>query len=730
MSELLVELLSEEIPARMQDRARRDFERLVLDGLKEADLAHGASRAFATPRRIALIVEGLPERQPDRTEERKGPRVGAPDRAVEGFLKAAGLASLDECERRRQGKAEFWFAVRKVPGRPAREVLAEIVADAVGGLAWPKSMRWGDAPMRYVRPLRGVLAVFAGKPLPGGIEVGGTEARLDFSNRTQGHRFMAPGAFPVAGFADYEAKLRAAFVLIDAEERMQRIREGAPEGVRLSTRLLAENAGLTEWPVPGVGDFDRAFLDLPREVLVTSMESHQRYFPVDHPVVSGKLEPRFMFVANIEAPDGNAAIRAGNERVLHARLADAKFFWDQDRMRRLEDRLPMLDKVVFHAKLGSVGDKARRLERLAEWLAPFVRDANSERCRQAAGLVKADLVTGMVGEFPELQGVMGRYYALEEGQDADIANALAEHYRPQGPSDSVPADPVSIVAALADKFDTLAGFFWINEGPTSSRDPFALRRATLGIIRIVLENGLRLPMLRTVMKALDGYGYRASLNFKTLFDFIRDRLKVHMRESGARHDLVDAVSSIGYGHGRVEDDVARSRYVLLSQAEEEPVDAGERSDLRIRYRDSGPEDDFTRLVYRLTCLKDLLDTREGIDLLTLCRRAHNIVRIEEEKNNTTYSFEKLDTALLAVEAERVLYKALSQVRERANLAIKEKDFATATRALATLRAPVDRFFDEVTVNADDAALRANRLRLLAGIRAATAGVADFSRIEG
>ena len=356
---------------------------------------------------------------------------------MEGFLKAAGLASLEECERRQQGKAEFWFAVRRVPGRPAREVLAEIVADAVGRLAWPKSMRWGDAPMRYVRPLRGVLAMFGGEALPGGVEIGGSEARLDFSDRTQGHRFMAPEAFPVTGFADYEAKLRAAFVLIDAEERKQRIRDGAPEGVRLSERLLAENAGLTEWPVPGVGEFDPAFLELPPEVLVTSMESHQRYFPMEDG--AGGLAPRFLFVANIEAADGNAAVRAGNERVLRARLADARFFWDQDRMRRLEDRLPALDKVVFHARLGSVGDKVRRLERLAEWLAPFVSGADAARCRQAVRLAKADLVTGMVGEFPELQGVMGRYYALGEGLDADIANALAEHYRPQGPGDEAPA---------------------------------------------------------------------------------------------------------------------------------------------------------------------------------------------------------------------------------------------------------------------------------------------------
>ena len=683
MTELLVELLSEEIPARMQDRARRDFERLVLDGLKEADLAHGASRAFATPRRIALVVEDLPERQPDRTEERKGPRVGAPDRAIEGFLKAAGLASLDECERRRQGKAEFWFAVRKVPGRPAREVLAEIVADAVGGLAWPKSMRWGDAPMRYVRPLRGMLAVFAGKPLPGGIEVGGTEARLDFTDCTQGHRFMAPEAFPVTGFADYEAKLRAAFVLIDAEERMQRIRDGTPEGARLSERLLAENAGLTEWPVPGVGDLDPAFLELPPEVLVTSMESHQRYFPVKDE--AGGLAPRFLFVANIEAPDGNAAVRAGNERVLRARLADAKFFWEQDCLRPLEDRLPMLDKVVFHAKLGSVGDKVRRLERLAEWLAPFVPGTDAALCRQAVRLAKADLVTGMVGEFPELQGVMGRYYALGEGLDTEVADAVAAHYRPQGPGDEAPRAPVSMVAALADKFDTLAGFFSIDEKPTGSRDPFALRRAALGIVRIVLENGLRLPLREGIAAALEGYG--TNEGGAALFAFFEDRLKAHLRERGARHDLVSAVFALG------------------------------------------DEDDLTRLMARVAFLERFVDEEDGANLLTACKRAGSILAIEEKKDNASYSADA-DPSAFAVDAERALHEALSRASAAASRAVEAEDFSAATQALATLRAPVDRFFDEVTVNTDDAALRANRLRLLAGIRAATAGVADFSRIEG
>ena len=682
MSELLVELLSEEIPARMQDRARRDFERLVLESLKEADLSHGPSRAFATPRRIALVVEDLPERQPDRVEERKGPRVGAPDRAIEGFLKAAGLASLDECERRQQGKAEFWFAVRSVPGRPACEVLAEIVADAVARLAWPKSMRWGDAPMRYVRPLRGVLALFGGKALPGGVEIGGTEGRLGFSDRTQGHRFMAP-AVSVTGFADYEEKLRAAFVLIDAEERVQRIREGAPEGARLSERLLAENAGLTEWPVPGVGDFDPAFLELPPEVLVTSMETHQRYFPVDDE--AGGLAPRFVFVANIDAGDGNAAVRAGNERVLRARLADAKFFWDQDRTRRLEDRVVMLDAVVFHAKLGSVGDKVRRLERLVDRLAEFVPGADSVRCRQAVGLAKADLVTGMVGEFPELQGLMGRYYALGEGLDPEVADALAEHYRPQGPGDEAPGAPVSMVAALADKFDTLAGFFSIDERPTGSRDPFALRRAALGIVRIVLENGLRLPLREAIASALEGYGTEEG--GEALFAFFEDRLKAHLRERGARHDLVSAVFALG------------------------------------------DEDDLTRLMARVSFLERFVDEEDGANLLTAYKRAGSILAIEEKKDNASYGAEA-DPAAFAVDAERALHEALVRTSAAASRAVEAEDFSAATQALATLRAPVDRFFDEVTVNADDAALRVNRLRLLAGIRAATAGVADFSRIEG
>ena len=683
MSELLVELLSEEIPARMQDPARRDFENLVLDGLKDADLAHGASRGFATPRRIALVVEDLPERQPDRIEMRKGPRVGAPDRAVEGFLKAVGLTSLDDCERRQQGKAEFWFSRHSVPGRPAREVLARVVADAVGRLSWPKSMRWGDAFMRYVRPLRGVLALFGGEALPGGVAIGGAEGQLKFSNCTRGHRFMAPGAFPVTGFADYETKLRAAYVLIDVEERMQRIRESAPEGVRLSGRLLAENAGLTEWPVSGVGDFDPAFLDLPPEVLVTSMKSHQRYFPVEDE--TGGLAPRFLFVANIEAFDGNAAVRAGNERVLRARLADARFFWDQDRTRRLEDLLPGLDKVVFHAKLGSVGGKVERLEQLAAWLTPFVPGAVVGLCRQAARLAKADLVTGMVGEFPELQGVMGRYYALGEGLDAEVAEALAAHYRPQGPRDDAPDAPVSIVAALADKFDTLAGFFSIDERPTGSRDPFALRRAALGIVRIVLENGLRLPLRQAIAAAQGGYGTEEGAD--SLLAFFEDRLKAHLRERGARHDLVSAVFALGN------------------------------------------EDDLTRLMARVAFLERFVDEEDGANLLAACRRAGSILAIEEKKDSTSYGADA-DPVAFVVEAERALHDALMQASAAASRAVEAEDFAAATQALAALRAPVDRFFDEVTVNAEDAPLRINRLRLLAGIRAATSGVADFSRIEG
>ena len=683
MNELLVELLSEEIPARMQDRARRDFERLVLDGLKEADLAHGRSRAFATPRRIALVVEDLPERQPDRVEERKGPRVGAPERAIEGFLKAAGLDEPGQVRAPAAGQGRVLVHRAQRAGTAG----ARGAGRDRGGRGGPARLAQVDALGRCADALCAAAAGCAGplrrQALPGGVEVGGTERRLDFSNCTEGHRFMAPAAFSVTGFADYEAKLRAAHVLIDAEERMQRIREGALEGARLSTRLLAENAGLTEWPVPGVGAFDPAFLELPPEVLVTSMETHQRYFPVDDE--AGDLAPRFLFVANIEAADGNAAVRAGNERVLRARLADAKFFWDQDRARRLEDRLPALDAVVFHAKLGSVGDKVRRLERLADRLAPLVPGADPARCRQAVRLAKADLVTGMVGEFPELQGAMGRYYALGEGLDAEVADALAEHYRPQGPGDEAPGAPVSMVAALSDKFDTLAGFFSIDERPTGSRDPFALRRAALGIVRIVLENGLRLPLRPAIAAALEGYG--ADTGGEALFAFFEDRLKAHLRERGARHDLVSAVFALGN------------------------------------------EDDLTRLMARVSFLERFVDEEDGANLLTAYKRAGSILAIEEKKDSASYGADA-DPVAFAVEAERALYEALARASAAASRAVETEDFSAATQALATLRAPVDRFFDEVTVNADDAALRVNRLRLLAGIRAATAGVADFSRIEG
>ncbi len=688
MSELLVELLSEEIPARMQDRARRDFERLILEKLRQAELAHGAARSFATPRRLVLVVEGLPARQPDRVEERKGPRVGAPERAIQGFLGAVGLESLEHCERRRQGKAEFWFVRRNLPGRPARDVLGEIVAASVAALHWPKSMRWSDAALRYVRPLRAVLALFDGAVLPGGVDLGGSLGRLAFRGSTQGHRFMAPAAFAVEDFADYEAKLRAAFVLIDAEERMARIRRDAPPDALLTDRLLAENAGLTEWPVAGAGAFDPAFLALPPEVLVTAMEKHQRYFAVKNPDTGPgepALAPRFVFVANIEARDGNAAVRAGNERVLRARLSDAQFFWCQDRAVTLLDRLPALDGIVFHARLGSLGDKIRRMERFTAWLTPQIPGADPSLCHQAVQLAKADLTTDMVGEFPDLQGAVGRYYAIADDWPAAVADAVAEHYKPQGPGSSVPTAPVSIAVALADKFDTLAGFFSIDERPTGSRDPFALRRAAYGIVRIVLENGLRLPLRQAIAAALEGYG--TTVGAEALFAFFEDRLKAHLRERGARHDLVSAVFALG------------------------------------------DEDDLTRLMARVSFLERFVGGEDGANLLTAYKRAGSILAIEEKKDKTGYGAEA-DPAAFAVEAETALHQALARAGAVAARAVAAEDFLAATQALAALRAPVDRFFDEVTVNDDDDVLRVNRLRLLAGIRAATAGVADFSKIEG
>ena len=685
MAELLLELYSEEIPARMQTRAAEDLARLLGDGLKGAGLEFDTIRGFATPRRLAVVVDGLPARSPDVREEKKGPRVGALDAALQGFLKSAGLKSIDQAEIRADKKGDFYVATIERPGRATPQVVAEIVPEIVRDFPWPKSMRWGAGKLRWVRPLHSILCIFAGKVVP--FEINGIKS----GRETRGHRFMAPKPFSVKSFADYAQKLRKAFVVLDGREREAIILKGAEklaakQKVTLieDMALLAENAGLTEWPVPLMGSFDGSFLDVPPEMLSTAMKAHQKCFSLRR---GDKLANRFIVVANLKAEDGGKAIAAGNERVIRARLADAKFFFDHDRKVMLEERVPQLKEIVFHEKLGTQYERVQRARVLAREIAKFVR-ADPDLAERAAILAKADLVTEMVGEFPELQGVMGRYYAIDQEEDPLVSNAIAAHYKPVGSSDDVPREAVAIAVTLADKLDTLVGFWAIDEKPTGSKDPFALRRAALGVIRIVLENDVRLKLNEVTHGALQRWRQiqsAATETQATLLTFFGDRLKVHLREQGARHDLVDAVFALG-------------------------------------------GDDLLMIVRRVEALGRFLDTDDGEHLLIGAKRAINILRIEEKKDNNSYD-EPPDAKLLKQNEEIALAKAVGEVERAATNAVAKEDFEAAMMAMAKLRAPVDAFFDHVTVNTDDPALRENRLRLLNRIRSTTLTVADFSKIE-
>ena len=692
MAELLLELFSEEIPARMQARAADDLKRLVTAGLKDAGLTFDKAEAYVTPRRLTLVVDGLPLAQSDVKDERKGPRVGSPEKALEGFLKAAGLTSLDDCETREDPKkGAFYVAVIERKGRAAADVLPEVVSTAMMALPWPKSMRWGDYGMRWVRPLHSILCLFDGVVVP--VKFNHVSSAIS----TFGHRFLAPGAIEVKDFADYNAKLRAAKVMLDPAERREVILAEAEKlakdaGLQLKADkgLLAEVAGLVEWPVVRMGQIDEAFMDLPAEVMETSMRAHQKYFSTLD--ADGNLAARFVFVANNEARDGGDEIVKGNERVLRARLADAKFFWGQDRKAPLEKRIDTLGDRVFHAKLGSDLARVTRIRELAKVISAHVKGADEADADRAALLCKADLSSEMVYEFPELQGIMGRYYALNDGETAAVAEAVAEHYSPQGPGDDCPANPVSVAVALADKIDTLVGFFAIDEKPTGSKDPFALRRAALGVIRLIVENGLRLPLTEVFERAKTLYAEQGisaanDLESKELLDFFADRLKVHLREKGVRHDLISAVFALG------------------------------------------GEDDLVRLLARVDALAAFLDTEDGADLLTAFRRAANIVRIEEKKDGQSYAGEaKMD--LLRQDEEKDLSGKLGEIMPRVTEHIRDERFDEAMGTLARLRRPVDAFFDDVTVNCDEPDLRKNRLRLLSTIRSALSEVADFSTIEG
>ena len=706
MAELLLELFSEEVPARMQTRAREDLARLLGGKLGEAGLEFKNIETYATPRRLTAVVTGLPVRSPDLREEKKGPRVDAPEAAIKGFLKSAGLASADQAERREDKKGAYYIATIEKRGRPAAEVVAEIVPEIVRNFPWPKSMRWGTGRLRWVRPLHSILCLLDGKLVP--FEIDGIKS----GKETRGHRFLAPEPFNVKSFADYQKRLREAYVILDGEERAARILKearalAAKEGLTLveDEGLLAENAGLTEWLVVLIGTFDKDFLSVPPEVLSTAMKAHQKCFSLRDK--QGKLANRFILTANLKANDGGKAIVAGNERVIAARLSDAKFFFDQDRKVGLEAWVPKLKEIVFHEKLGSQYDRVQRVWKLARELAPLA-GADPDLAERAAILAKADLVSGMVGEFPELQGVMGSYYALDQGENPSVANAIAAHYKPLGPSDEVPRDPVGIAVALADKLDMLVGFWAIDEKPTGSKDPYALRRAALGVIRIVLENKCRVGLFgllhahmkvwedrfvvdptsieTAVIRLSERQPDVAWVKSRTLLDFFIDRLKVHLREQGARHDLVDAVFALG-------------------------------------------GDDLLMIVKRVEALGKFLDTEDGANLLTGAKRAINILRIEEKKDNFAYD-QTPDPDLLKRPEEKALAKAVDQVEQDAAAAVAREDFEGAMTAMAKLRAPVDAFFDSVTVNTQDYYQRENRLRLLNRIRATTLTVADFSKIEG
>jgi len=696
MAELLLELLSEEIPARMQARAAEDLKRLVTDGLKKAGLDFESAKAFVTPRRLALVVDGLPKRTPDISEERRGPRADAPEQAVIGFK--GSLPEGTKVETRETEKGEFYFALVKQKGGPVRDLLEKILGEALSGLGWPKSMCWANNKIRWVRPIKGIVCMFGGSVVE--IEYGPVMA----GNTTTGHRFLSSGSITVSDSTDYKAKLEKAHVILDAAERRALIEAEAAKlakkaklNLKGDPALLDEVAGLVEWPVVHMGSIDKDFMDLPPEVLTTSMRKHQKYFALEDS--KGKLAPKFIVVANTETSDGGKVVVAGNERVLRARLADAKFFWDQDRKTRLEDRLSQLEKVIFHDKLGAVAEKVERIQHLARDIALFIPGADKHLAERAAQLCKADLVTGMVVEFTNLQGVMGGYYALAQGEEAEVAQAITDHYSPAGPNDKCPTEPVSIVVALADKIDSLVCFFGINEKPTGSKDPFALRRAALGVIRLILENNFRIPLHASFGDAVEGYGDHPGAPLwdkdkrdsdevaDDLLSFFADRLKVHLREQGVPHDHIDAVFALG------------------------------------------GEDDLVRLLARVEALGAFLKTEDGGNLLVAYRRAANILRIEEKKDGQSYSDDP-DEGLLQQDEEKALFESLGKATPDIDAAITDERFDDAMARLAQLREGVDFFFDAVTVNCDDPDLRVNRLRLLSKIRRALDQVADFSKIEG
>ncbi|NBB52578.1 glycine--tRNA ligase subunit beta [Rhizobium sp. CRIBSB] len=683
MAQLLIEIFSEEIPARMQQGAARDLERMATERLKAAGLEFESLTTFAGPRRLTLVVEGLPHGTPDRDEELKGPRTSAPEQALEGFLRKTGLSKDQLVDR-----DGVWIANIRQTGVPTPRVVTDMVDHIIRTFPWPKSMRWGSGTLRWVRPIKRIVCLFDGVVIP--FEIDGIAS----GDVTEGHRFLGSGQpFAVKDFSDYRARLEKQFVLLDVADRKLRILEAAKKvcaekGLALvdDDGLLDEVAGLAEWPTPILGDMDPQFLTLPPEVIRLSMKVHQKYFAVRDPATGG-LASHFVVVANVEASDGGKALAAGNSRVLSARLNDARFFWDEDLKTGFDAWSKKLSGVTFHAKLGTLAERVDRIAALAREIAPLI-GADADQAEAAARIAKADLASGMVGEFPELQGVMGGYYARAFGQPDVIADAVRDHYKPQGPADTVPTAPLTVAVALADKLDTLVGFFAIDEKPTGSKDPFALRRAALGVIRLILDNGIRIHLQGAAMGAWSVRWFQQNHDgpFVDVLAFFADRLKVLLRDQGKRHDLVDAVFALG-------------------------------------------DDDLVRIVRRVEALDAFLSTDDGANLLAGYKRASNILKAEEKKGPLPTGM--VETGLAGQpEAETALVFAAAAAATAVDTALDTEDFAAAMTALAALRAPVDAFFTGVMVNSDVPAERENRLKLLGQVRTVMGRVADFGMIAG
>ena len=687
MSEFLLELFSEEIPARMQKRAAEDLNRLIIDGLQKNALTFDSSFCHVTPHRLCVVVNGLLIQQPNMLDERRGPRIDAPDIAIQGFLSSVGL-NRDDLEERETKKGRFLFAVIEKLGQETTEVLPTIINNAIREMPWPKSMRWGRNSFRWVRPLHHILAIFNSKKLEGQFDLG--DEVIDYTNMTRGHRFLAPQPFEVRSFSDYEKKLHSAYVIIDREKRksiiieqLQILANEKSLEIENDPSLLEEVCGLIEWPNPLRGKIQDEFMAVPSEALVCAMRSHQKYFALKQP--SGVLAPYFVTVSNMPSDNKrNQTIVRGNEKVLSARLSDAKFFWDQDKAIKLADRIPALTNITFYDKLGSLGEKMIRVEKLGVYISQWIPDTDKEILRRATRLAKADLTTSMVGEFPELQGIMGSYYALNDGETNEICLAIKEHYSPQGPSDLCPKAPLSIILSLSDKIDTLVGFFAINEKPTGSKDPFALRRYALGVIRLIMENSLKLPLEKAITKSLSLYPTFDKAN--GLVDFIIERLKVFLKTEGMGHDRI---ASIFVG---------------------------------------GNEDDINMLVDKVRALNIFLSSDDGVNLLIAYRRAANMLTIESKKDGVFF-LSTPDETLFQLEPERDLAKRLADIQTSLPSLVDGEEFDKAMETLATLRTTVDSYFENVIVNADDAPIRENRLKTLNLIVETMNTVANFSLIE-